>query len=463
MTDNIDTDYVNKMPDRYIFYFFLALLVWLPLPLGSNRIWSEMLMVILVALLFISWCFLFMFGGVKLTHCFKKAAVATTLLTLSQLFIGYQLYNNFTIDANSSFRELLQGISLTLFFMLCLLLINSTQRIKITILVIIASGLFQAVYGSLMTLSGVEYTFFVKKVSYIGVATGTFINRNHLAGYLVICLSLGLGMMIASLKADTKSWRGLIRQIFEAILSQKAILRISLVIIVAALVMTHSRMGNSSFFASMGIVGTVAILLKKRSVGSTIVLLLSLLIIDVAVVGTFFGVGKVIDRLEKTSAKSESRDEVNLYSIKLVKDNLLTGTGAGTFYNSFPQVREKEVGFLFYDHAHNDYIEFLTERGVIGIVPLVLLVVITFLTALAALWKRQQSLMRGCAFGCLMSMLAMAIHATVDFNLQIPANAATFMLVLALGWIGMFHRPKRKRRAEESRDPKDNSCQIRKT
>lgn len=415
------------------------------MPLGSNRTWSEMMMVIVIALLGISWSMLYLSGKVKLTHCFKKAAVATVLLILAQFFISYQLYNNLSIDANSSFRELLQGISLTLFFMLCLLLINSSQRIKTTILVIIASGLFQAVYGSLMTMSGIEYTFFLKKETYFGVATGTFINRNHLAGYLVICLSLGLGMMIASLKANTNSWKGLVRQIFQAILSQKAILRISLVIMVAALVMTHSRMGNSSFFASMGIIGTLAILLKKRSVGSTIILLLSLLIIDVAVVGTFFGVDKVIERLEKTSTESESRDEVNLYSIKIIEDNLLNGTGAGTFYNSFPAVREKEIGFLFYDHAHNDYIEFLTERGVIGIAPLVLLVIITFLVALTALWKRQKALMRGCAFGCLMSMLAMGIHATVDFNLQIPANAATFMLVLALGWIGMFHRPRRGR------------------
>jgi len=31
------------------------------------------------------------------------------------------------------------------------------------------------------------------------------------------------------------------------------------------------------------------------------------------------------------------------------------------------------------------------------------------------------------------------MHATVDFNLQIPSNAATFMLVLALAWIASYH------------------------
>ncbi|MEH6443354.1 MAG: O-antigen ligase family protein, partial [Oceanospirillaceae bacterium] len=266
----------------------------------------------------------------------------------------------------------------------------------------------------------------------------------HLAGYLVICLSLGLGMMIATLNNNADSFKYFIRQVSQAILSKKIILRISLIIMVAALVMTHSRMGNTSFFVSMGIIGTLAILFKKRSIGSTIILLVSLLIIDITVVGTFFGVDKVINRLESTSAQRETRDEVNLYSLKIIDNNLLFGTGAGTFYTAFPQVREQNVGFLFYDHAHNDYIQFLSERGVIGIAPLLLAVIITFLVALKALWKRRNPLMRGCAFGCLMSMLAMAIHATVDFNLQIPANAATFMVVLALGWVGAFHKTRKR-------------------
>ncbi|MCV6627525.1 MAG: hypothetical protein OIF38_15615 [Cellvibrionaceae bacterium] len=39
--------------------------------------------------------------------------------------------------------------------------------------------------------------------------------------------------------------------------------------------------------------------------------------------------------------------------------------------------------------------------------------------------------------------MALAIHATVDFNLQMPAYAATFMLVLALGFIS-FYLPRRR-------------------
>ncbi len=419
-----------------IFYLFLSLLVWAPLPLGSNRDWSAMLICIFTALLCIGWIIQYLRGHVTFNRCFKRAIVIIVLLSAAQLVLVYQLYAQISTDPEATLKELLLGISLTLFFALSLLLLNSRSRIKATIYTIVLSGVFQAIFGSLMTLSELEYLFFIKKDSYIGVATGTFVNRNHLAGYLVICLSLGLGMMIAKLRGNSGNFKELIRSTFTAILGNKALLRISLIIMVAALVMTHSRMGNTSFFVSMGIIGTLAVLLKKRSVKATLILLVSLLIIDIRVVGTFFVVDNEINRLESTSVDRETRDEVNLYSIKILDANLLLGTGAGSFYTAFPQVREQEVGFLFYDHAHNDYLEFLTERGIIGITPLILAVLITFGVAFKALRKRRNPLMRGCAFGCLMSMLAMALHASVDFNLQIPANAMTFMLVLALGWIG---------------------------
>jgi hypothetical protein len=41
-------------------------------------------------------------------------------------------------------------------------------------------------------------------------------------------------------------------------------------------------------------------------------------------------------------------------------------------------------------------------------------------------------------FAASMAITALLIHSTVDFNLHIPANAATFMVVLALGWISRF-------------------------
>ena len=42
---------------------------------------------------------------------------------------------------------------------------------------------------------------------------------------------------------------------------------------------------------------------------------------------------------------------------------------------------------------------------------------------------------KGFAFAGIMGIFIMLIHATTDFSLHIPANVATFMIILALPWI----------------------------
>jgi hypothetical protein len=58
--------------------------------------------------------------------------------------------------------------------------------------------------------------------------------------------------------------------------------------------------------------------------------------------------------------------------------------------------------------------------------------------ALQAQWQRRDPLMRGMSFACIMGVTSILIHSWVDFNLQIPANAALFMVLLALGWISLY-------------------------
>lgn len=438
----------TKPADRILFYLFVGLLVWLPLPKASVQPWALSILVIGSLGLIVGWTLLQFKNTLKINTSFKKALPVIVLLALTQAWVYITLYGHpfapaslaITLDAGRSQHQLLQGIGLLSLFACTLLLVRSRRRIMIVLYALIISGIAQAVYGSLMTLSGIEYNLFFPKEHYRGLATGTFVNRNHLAGYLELCLAVGIGFMIATLKDNAGSWRDVGRRILEALLGTKARVRIGLVIMVAALVMTHSRMGNTAFFASMTLTGIIALILSKRASKATTVLLTSLIIIDLVVVGTFFGVEKVVDRLENTSMTSIKRDEVNQYAFPLLEDNLVTGTGAGSFYAVFPEKRQSDLGRKSFNHTHNDYMQFAIEFGLIGFVPLLLAVALTFLVALRAQWKRRDPLMRGLSFASMMGIIAFGIHSTVDFNLQIPANAATFMVILALGWISMYHK-----------------------
>ena len=55
-----------------------------------------------------------------------------------------------------------------------------------------------------------------------------------------------------------------------------------------------------------------------------------------------------------------------MYAVKIFEDYPLFGTGAGTFYTAFTRYRGHDIG-AFFDHAHNDYVQFLAETGAIGI------------------------------------------------------------------------------------------------
>ena len=83
-----------------------------------------------------------------------------------------------------------------------------------------------------------------------------------------------------------------------------------------------------------------------------------------------------------------------------------------------------------------------------------LLVLMSFIVALRAQYVRHDPLLRGISFGSMMGIIALMIHSAVDFNLQIPANALAFMLVLAFAWISLYHD--NARHSRETPDEEEN-------
>jgi len=188
-------------------------------------------------------------------------------------------------------------------------------------------------------------------------------------------------------------------------------------------------------------VGAITLVLTRRSAPAMITLIASLVVIDIAVVGTWIGLEQVLQRVQGTEllmehgGREESVEQRQLparYTLGLLRDFPLTGTGAGSFYGSF--LRYQPPSDQFFDHAHNDYAELAADWGLVGFALAALLVLLSAGLFLRTLKTRRSSMARGMAFGALMGMAGMAIHATVDFNLNVPVNALLMVLVLAVGW-----------------------------
>lgn len=450
---------LNHYPDgsRWIYVFYLILLVWIPIPLGSNRPWSWAVLEVWVLVLSLAWLVGYMRGKWACGPVFQSAGPVQLLALVWLGYVWLQLLPMpiellvwispeaarlhraasepaalglapLTLDRHATLDAACKSTAYVAFFTLSLVLLQSRDRIRAASYALILSGVLQALYGAFMTLQGSA-----------GPASGTFVNRNHYAAYLVMCLSVGIGVLIASLSGERSgSWTMFFRDMVRWMISPKMGLRLLLVTMVIALVLTRSRMGNTAFFISLFATGVIGLMLSRRATRSMVVLLVSLVAIDVFIVGAYFGTEQVVERIGQTTAEAEDRDEVAHYALDMWKDYPVFGSGLGSFPVVFPRY-SREGTPASYTHAHNDYLEFGAEVGVVGLAILGLMVVMSFAAALRAQHIRTDPVMRGLSFAAMMTIIALMIHSAVDFNLQIPANALTFMQLLAFAWISLLH------------------------
>ncbi|MYM65136.1 O-antigen ligase family protein [Pseudomaricurvus sp. HS19] len=448
---------ISLTSDRFVYALFLGLLVWLPMPLGSNRPWAWHLLELITFGLCAWWVALHWRGSVTAPTALREGRTAVMCLLLFAGVMLLQLlplpveliallrpfdaqletgsWAPVSVDTQTTWMHARTTLAFTALAFLTLALIRTPGRLRALALALLISGTLQAVYGSLMTLSGSEYGFFIKKQHYLGNATGTFVNRNHLANYLILCIAAGTGLLLSDLyQRSAKSWQESGRRLLDTLLGSKVRVRIALAMMVIALVLTRSRMGNTAFFFSLLATGFIWLWLTRRITRGSIILLISLVVIDSLIVGAWFGFDKVAERLEGTAFTKETRDEVNRDTWTLIKDQPLLGSGAGTYFEVFPRYRQQDIP-IYYDHAHNDYFQFVVEHGVLGCLPLLAFILLSVRQAIATMRQRKTLQFQAMAFAPVMVVIALLLHSTVDFSLQIPANAATVVVLMTLAWV----------------------------
>lgn len=455
--------------EKLLFYAFLMLVMLAPVPVGSNRPWAWSLLQAGLFVILAMWLLLWVGGKGKVSPVFRAAWPAhvaflawLALLVLQQfplppalvawisppVHAAHELARQIapaqggmtlSLDAFATRSMLFRSMGYYCAFLLALLLIVNRERARTLAVALVLSALVLSVYGVLMHLAAVTHNWFGTTIEHGGSASATYPNRNHFAGWLVMCLSLGIGLLLADLKDRRyESWRQFLKAMLELVFSRKIQLRLALCILVIALTTTHSRMGNTAFFASLIIAGVIGLILSRHAPRGTVLLLSSLLVIDLLIVGSWFGVEKLAQRIEATTTQEfQARQDPSEFVFSQINDYPLFGSGAGTFYVVFPIYRGPGVE-TFFDYAHNDFAQLAAETGWIGFSILGLLVLMSAGVALRAQWVRRDPLMRGMSFASFMGVLALMIHSWVDFNLQIPANAQLFTVLLALAWISLF-------------------------
>lgn len=471
----------DSVADQRVFLGLLALVFWAPLPLGSNRTWAAgILLTATIALLgYAAW--VWRFRAQKAAERLRPFAVPLAVLGLivaltwlqatplpanwvevispmaAQLQAGQ---DTMTLSLDVFQTRLMAGLGFTYWcaFALVVLTVRTPERLDTLAYALVLSGVLQAAIGAVLFSMKAKYSLFFVELFHDRMR-GTYVYQNAMAGYMCMCLSVGIGLMLARLgqgeQRSAPNWQAKARAVVEFILSPKMRLRLFLVIMVIALVLTRSRMGNTAFFASMLVVGTIGALLARRTAPRTVALIVSLIIIDIFVVGAGVGLDKVVERIQETELTNadggkaesiEARTEAARTALALVDDYAWVGSGAGSFYNVFIGYRSPSYGYTYVDHTHNDFVELASDFGLLGLTLFGVLVASTLVVVVRVMAQRQSTLPWGIAFGVAMAIVALLLHSTVDFNLQIPANALTITVILAMGWIAKELPSKGRRR-----------------
>jgi O-antigen ligase len=130
------------------------------------------------------------------------------------------------------------------------------------------------------------------------------------------------------------------------------------------------------------------------------------------------------------------RRSLLLACVTMFRDRWIAGSGAGTFECAFPYYQPSDLAGLYFKYAHNDFLEYAIELGVIGS----LLLSGFLLTLFVPAWKefrhinkvRRPLTRRYEMAGFALALGALLLHALVDFPMHIPG-----VVLVGCAWVGL--------------------------
>jgi O-antigen ligase len=163
-------------------------------------------------------------------------------------------------------------------------------------------------------------------------------------------------------------------------------------------------------------------------------------VLVVLAMALYIGIGSTIQRFALDNLLHEDRPLYWSNVLGVVRDFPVFGTGLGTFAAAYPAYEKKGGPEMLLTHAHNDYLEYLSELGVVGTVLLFGGVLVLAVRAFLAWRERRNPELKGLALGGIVALAGMGIHTLTDFNLHIPANLVLFTFVLSLTFVTAYHK-----------------------
>jgi O-antigen ligase len=300
---------------------------------------------------------------------------------------------------------------------------------KIFGLAMVVFGACYAFFALAQELTSNGKIFWMHSPQFHGSIYGSYVNHDHYAGLMEMLVPIPFVLSMGHL------FRG----------GKRALVASCAVLMAATIFLSGSRGGMLAFVFEMVLFAALTVGKKRNpriALGTmaVCVFILALLI--------FLGRGgQVLGRLGDLSPGI--RLDITKDSLRMFSHRPVWGWGLGTFPTVYPSYRSFYTN-LFVNEAHNDYVQLLVETGLLGFGLMLWFVARLYRYGLPTSRRWEFQWDGAVSLAALLGCTGILVHSFVDFNLQIPANAALFYVLcgLAASPLAESARPRRSRHGE---------------
>jgi len=440
--------YLRKNMDVGMYFLLLALISFLPLPFGGNRPWAVNLIEVIIFLLAAYTITLALLPKYLVTPITSTASIILGLFSLTIFYQLFQIvplpsefvalispnkyshmldsaiiseYMSISFGQMEGLFALIKNIAFIAVFYICYQLINTLNRLRVFLAVVVAVGLFQALYG-IIDMYAIQHGFLGREFNHSALSvSGSFINRNHFSAFIIFSLGACLALYFLPHKTPKIT--------MSPLLNYKNHLKVYSVIFLTALLYSQSRGAELAVVVS-GVIGIGLYLYTRNQKWKKLFYLLVTFLPFIFFI-CFMGFEGWLDRFGLIDSHANQRFLIWETSLALYYDYWLTGVGSGNFQYLYPMYQSIDSE-QFVDHAHNDYLELLVEQGVIGFVLLSIALAYSFREIFKRVISRRHKPTSRLRIILLITLIAILLHSFVEFVFQIPVISIYFFAFLSL-------------------------------
>lgn len=441
------------------FFLFITTLIFAPLAFGSVETWSIAIVQFLIcitALLYFSQLRINSSSFLKVPGIFPLLLllgfmllqllplppslvriIAPDIFQAHAPLLSLDQGNNWiplTVNQRATLLEFLRISSYSLFYILTVQMLRDGETLRKTVRIVVWLAIGIAFLAIIQKFSSPHAIYWFRPTPANSGTIGPWIYHNHYAGFMeMLCpLTLALFLFHRPNIHYRESFRAKVVSLFSLPGSNlHFFLGFGVILIMASVFIALSRGGMISI--SLGLLFFTLLMTKKQK--GTIRLLPVLIFTCGILAVTWFGWDPIIGKFNKafteTGGIADGRLLVWQDCGAIIRDFFFTGSGFGTFIHTYPQY-STIPGSAIFDHAHNDYIELLTDGGIIGFSLAAWFVVSILWHGLKRLTNRRDLYTILLTVGALTAVFSILLHSVTDFNMHNGANGLYFFFLCGL-------------------------------